>query len=168
MIDRRDPEHREVVEARLNEAHRQFRSGEISESLYKASLHAIGMRGRVIEQHTSANWPVKITKPGSGNRATACLMPEKAPPKEAQIYRGMRDVIIKAHCADKRPSHKCCGRITIEAKTITFQCPRCGDSRLIIDDIPADKQAHPAGCPDAQWCRNNRLCYWGCKNDGDE
>lgn len=32
--------------------------------------------------------------------------------------------------------------------------------------IPADAQMHPPGCPDAEWCRGNRACYWNCKNDG--
>lgn len=30
--------------------------------------------------------------------------------------------------------------------------------------IPADKERHPDGCPDAEWCRGNRLCYWDCRN----
>ena len=34
--------------------------------------------------------------------------------------------------------------------------------------IPADAQMYPPGCPDADWCRGNRLCYWNCKRDGEE
>lgn len=33
--------------------------------------------------------------------------------------------------------------------------------------IPADEQRHPFGCPDADWCRGNRLCYWQCNADPD-
>ena len=29
--------------------------------------------------------------------------------------------------------------------------------------IPTDEHMHPAGCPDAVWCRGNRFCYWNCK-----
>jgi hypothetical protein len=29
--------------------------------------------------------------------------------------------------------------------------------------IPADVHMHPAGCPDADWCRDNRFCYWHCQ-----
>lgn len=34
--------------------------------------------------------------------------------------------------------------------------------------IPADEQRHPFGCPDAEWCRGNRLCYWHCNADPDD
>lgn len=35
-------------------------------------------------------------------------------------------------------------------------------------DIPADKQRHPFGCPDPEWCRGNRLCYWHCNAEPDD
>ena len=38
----------------------------------------------------------------------------------------------------------------------------------MILSIPADEVCRPFGCPDADWCRGNRLCYWNCKDDGDE
>jgi predicted RNA-binding Zn-ribbon protein involved in translation (DUF1610 family) len=44
----------------------------------------------------------------------------------------MRDTLVSAHCADKRPAHMCAGLITIARDHITFQCPRCGDARQII------------------------------------
>lgn len=57
-----------------------------------------------------------------------CLMPEPAPRVEATIYKGMRDTMIKAHCASPdRPV--CSGAITITAKHITFNCKICGDAR---------------------------------------
>lgn len=34
--------------------------------------------------------------------------------------------------------------------------------------IPADTQMYPPGCPDAEFCRGNRCCNWGCKDDGEE
>jgi len=33
--------------------------------------------------------------------------------------------------------------------------------------IPADAERYPFGCPDADWCRGNRCCYWDCKADPD-
>lgn len=33
--------------------------------------------------------------------------------------------------------------------------------------IPADEQRYPYGCPDPEWCRGNRLCYWKCQADPD-
>lgn len=32
--------------------------------------------------------------------------------------------------------------------------------------IPADRERRPRGCPDADWCRGNRCCYWRC--DGSD
>ena len=34
--------------------------------------------------------------------------------------------------------------------------------------VPALTQRHPPGCPDADWCRGNNVCYWSCKDDGCE
>lgn len=33
--------------------------------------------------------------------------------------------------------------------------------------IPADTKRHPSGCPDADWCRGNRCCYWDCEGAED-
>jgi hypothetical protein len=60
----------------------------------------------------------------------ACEMP--TPARDAEIYRGIRDVMIKAHCAAGR-AHKCCGEITITARHITFACNLCGDARQTVD-----------------------------------
>jgi predicted RNA-binding Zn-ribbon protein involved in translation (DUF1610 family) len=58
-------------------------------------------------------------------------MPAPAKPAEQEIYRGIRDRLIKAHCEAKR-AHNCCGKITIDREHITFNCPLCGDARQII------------------------------------
>lgn len=42
------------------------------------------------------------------------------------------------------------------------------DDRKNAETIPADSERHPAGCPDPDWCRGNRCCYWRCVHDGDE
>jgi hypothetical protein len=34
--------------------------------------------------------------------------------------------------------------------------------------IPADDRRDPPGCPDPDWCRGNRLCYWHCKARPDD
>ena len=31
--------------------------------------------------------------------------------------------------------------------------------------IPADTQRYPSGCTDPDWCRGNRACWWGCRDD---
>lgn len=28
--------------------------------------------------------------------------------------------------------------------------------------IPADQQRYPPRCPDPDWCRGSKLCYWHC------
>lgn len=30
--------------------------------------------------------------------------------------------------------------------------------------IPAGDRRYPAGCPDPDWCRGNRSCYWDCRD----
>jgi len=34
--------------------------------------------------------------------------------------------------------------------------------------VPADGTRYPTGCPDPDWCRGNRVCYWRCQADPDE
>lgn len=62
---------------------------------------------------------------------TSCSMPTPVKRSESEIYRGIRDTLIKAHCEAKR-AHKCCGKITIDRDYITFNCPLCGDARQIL------------------------------------
>jgi predicted RNA-binding Zn-ribbon protein involved in translation (DUF1610 family) len=62
----------------------------------------------------------------------SCHIATPATRTDSDIYRSIRDRIIKAHCADKREAHKCAGKITIDREHITFQCPRCGDARNLI------------------------------------
>lgn len=33
--------------------------------------------------------------------------------------------------------------------------------------IPADIMRHPWGCPDPEWCRGKRACYWACEHGDD-
>ncbi len=67
--------------------------------------------------------------------ATVCKMPEPVEnPKEAQLYRMIRDRIVKMHCADKRPSHRCAGTVSIDRTSIVLDCPRCGSHKALLDD----------------------------------
>lgn len=66
-------------------------------------------------------------------RAQACFVASQCPPDEAEIYTKFRDVVLGAHCGDKRPSHKCCGKIILERSTITLSCPLCGDCRQLVE-----------------------------------
>ena len=63
-----------------------------------------------------------------------CEMPTPAPRTEAEIYRGIRDQLIGAHCANKDRNHPCCGAITITARHVTMNCKLCGDARQVITD----------------------------------
>lgn len=61
-----DPvEYREALEARLEEAHRQFREGEITLAVYQATLFGLGLRGRDLWAYANLNWP-------SAKTSTAC------------------------------------------------------------------------------------------------
>lgn len=71
-------------------------------------------------------------RPGRGG-ANCCHMPAPEEPKMATIYANMRKAIVKAHCADARPAHRCAGAITITRDTITLNCPRCGDIRKTLE-----------------------------------
>lgn len=31
--------------------------------------------------------------------------------------------------------------------------------------IPADDRRYPPGCPDGDWCRGNRMCFWDCRGN---
>lgn len=74
----------------------------------------------------------EIRDAGRGG-ANACHMPLPEEPKVAAVYAGIRTSMVKAHCADKRPSHLCAGAITITRDTITLNCPRCGDLRKTLE-----------------------------------
>lgn len=32
--------------------------------------------------------------------------------------------------------------------------------------VPARRERRPAGCPDADYCWGNNLCFWHCVDDG--
>jgi predicted RNA-binding Zn-ribbon protein involved in translation (DUF1610 family) len=83
-------------------------------------------------------------------------MPEPVPPKEAEIYRRF----VEMHC-DQRGTkdHECKGKITITAKSLTLQCPLCGDARKTIPDGappditapgPGDRRRDNHVCPNAE------------------
>jgi len=61
----------------------------------------------------------------------SCDMPEPAKRSEAEIYTGIRNTMIRVHCAAKR-AHNCCGAITITRNHITMNCPLCGDARQLL------------------------------------
>lgn len=67
-----------------------------------------------------------------GKPINFCEMPSDVrSAKEALIYRA----VLRCHCShpDKpNANHKCCGQITINEKTITMNCVKCGDSRATI------------------------------------
>lgn len=33
---------------------------------------------------------------------------------------------------------------------------------------PYQRWHHPPGCPDADWCAGNRVCYWDCQGSDHE
>lgn len=34
--------------------------------------------------------------------------------------------------------------------------------------VPALERRHPPGCPDADWCAGNGVCYWDCLGMDDD
>jgi hypothetical protein len=67
-------------------------------------------------------------------RPTVCDMPQPVEDeREATVYAAMREVVVRSHCADKRPAHRCAGAITIDRDSITLNCRRCGDSRRTLE-----------------------------------
>jgi hypothetical protein len=61
-----------------------------------------------------------------------CDMPTPVSKAEAEIYKGMRDLMVRQHCDRKDHGHRCAGAITITATDITLQCKLCGDCRRTI------------------------------------
>ena len=55
------------------------------------------------------------------------------PENQANVYRRIHGV----HC-DRRgePGHECKGKVTIDRKGITLQCPLCGDARTLFKEGP--------------------------------
>ncbi len=62
----------------------------------------------------------------------SCLTPTPVRAKEAEVYTSIRDTVVRAHCAAKRPSHRCCGKITLTRTDMTLNCPLCGDAKSLI------------------------------------
>jgi hypothetical protein len=63
MIDRRDPDYYSVRRARMDEAGRRFKAGEISQDVYCAELFCLGFRGSEIRAEMIENWPDPATRP---------------------------------------------------------------------------------------------------------
>lgn len=61
----------------------------------------------------------------------SCNMPKPMPRNDAIIWQRLCGTLLKAHCDDKRPADRCAGRISIDRKGITLNCPRCGDARQL-------------------------------------
>jgi hypothetical protein len=55
-------------------------------------------------------------------------------------------------------------------RDITLPSPgTAGGAEVVLKRvIPADERRYPPGCPDGDWCRGNRICYWNCRDDGHE
>lgn len=66
-------------------------------------------------------------------KPNACLMPKPAPRSEAEIYRSIRDVVIRSHCERKAEAHQCAGAVTITRTDITLNCRLCGDLRQTLE-----------------------------------
>ena len=54
-----------------------------------------------------------------------CLMPRAIEKKESDMWRKLHGL----KCERARKSHNCRGKITIDATSVTLQCPVCGDAR---------------------------------------
>ena len=54
------------------------------------------------------------------------------------------------------------------ASAVTITSTSHPDAAGAAPSIPADTQRYPFGCPDPEWCRGNRCCYWDCKAEPDE
>lgn len=59
----------------------------------------------------------------------ACYLPRTVEPKEADLYRKIREV----HCDQrKKKDHPCAGTVTLAPGHMLLQCPLCGDFKGII------------------------------------
>lgn len=65
--------------------------------------------------------------PWSADADRGCLMPAVMEPLEAQLYEKVRHF----HCDQKKASHECHGRVTLDRNGMTLQCPLCGDHRSV-------------------------------------
>lgn len=65
-------------------------------------------------------------------KPNTCDMPTPARRSEAEIYRSIRDRMVRSHCDRKAAAHQCCGAITITRTDITLNCRLCGDVRSIL------------------------------------
>jgi hypothetical protein len=68
-----------------------------------------------------------MTKTAQMPLVGACYVPSVMDPTEMALYEKVRAV----HCAQKKPSHDCHGRVTLDRNGMTLQCPLCGDTRSV-------------------------------------
>lgn len=59
LLDRRDPEYRKLLDDKIAGIHAEFEAGEISEAVYRASLHVAGLRGEAIDVEVRLHRPFK-------------------------------------------------------------------------------------------------------------
>lgn len=80
---------------------------------------------------------MSAAKDKNGNTINFCKLPKLVKSqKEAKLYKGL----LKAHCShpsSEDSNHQCCGQITINRKSITMNCMKCGDART---NLPSDNQ----------------------------
>lgn len=70
-------------------------------------------------------------KDENGNTITACNLPREMTGKEAEVHTALHGM----HCShpDRKDSnHKCCGEVTINRKSATMKCIKCGDSKAVF------------------------------------
>jgi len=65
-----------------------------------------------------------------------CGMPEAMSVGEQRLYEKIRVV----HCERAQVSHECLGRMTIDRRGVTLQCPLCGDARNIYPKVSTPQQ----------------------------
>lgn len=58
-------------------------------------------------------------------KTNCCLMPRAIEQKESDMWKKLHAL----KCERNRKSHSCRGTITIDAKSVTLNCPACGDAR---------------------------------------
>ena len=96
----------------------------------KTDYEALKQGKNVLDQLTDVLYGAKDEK---GNSINFCKIPKRVRcEKENAIYLAL----LKLHCSHpskKDQGHSCCGQITINTKTVTMSCVKCGDARVILD-----------------------------------
>lgn len=59
-------------------------------------------------------------------KPTLCYVPSTVSADDSRVYK----ILVEAHCKrHDKEKHKCVGRITFTADSVTLQCSLCGDAR---------------------------------------